>query len=208
MMHRLHGVWGRVFVFGLIAAVPAAAHSLCGTISTSGGGQHYTGAVTLTCDTLATDTGGGAFIFDSTVDGAFYLTVNTSGPTTFSGPVGSTTALTSLFTSGTGSTLLGANVTTSSTLEFTGTVTLGADVTLSSASGSGSTGVFFNSTLDGGHALTISPTLAVTVFAGNVCSTTPLTSLSVGAGVYTEVDSNVTTIRCTDLRQSRDLDLR
>ena len=52
----------------------------------------------LTANAILSSTGNAAISLDAKVDGAFDLTVNTTGATTFGGVVGGTTALTSLTT--------------------------------------------------------------------------------------------------------------
>lgn len=65
-------------------------------------------ALVLTGDTTVQSNNNGQIHFQSTVDGAHALTVNTAGVSTFSGAVGSTTALTSVTTDAPGSTTLAA----------------------------------------------------------------------------------------------------
>jgi hypothetical protein len=68
------------------------------SVQTTGGGQTYAAAVTLSQNTVLEDTANGAIVFSSTVNGAQTLQVNTAGATTFDGVVGGTTDLTSLET--------------------------------------------------------------------------------------------------------------
>ncbi|MEO6926547.1 MAG: filamentous hemagglutinin N-terminal domain-containing protein, partial [Rhodanobacter sp.] len=89
----------------------AGTTSLNGNVSTTGA-QTYNDALTLGADSTLASSAGGAIDFASTVDGAFNLTVNTSGLTTFGDAVGSTTALTSLTTDAAGTTSLNGNVST------------------------------------------------------------------------------------------------
>jgi filamentous hemagglutinin family protein len=97
--------------------------------------QSYTGPATLGGNRVLSSTSDGAVSFSGTVDGAHALTVNTAGTTTFGGAVGSATALSSLQSLGTGSTVLNGNVTTSGAIGLSGNVRLGADVLLSSTGG-------------------------------------------------------------------------
>ncbi len=161
-----------------------------GVTTSAVGGQNYTGAVTLGADLTLTAGANGPVTFGSTVDGSHALTIATGGLTRFENSVGGSTALTSLSVSGaggvsftplTGSGITTLGVTTSGVngQNYTGPVTLGADTTLT-ANANGP--VTFGSTVDGGHALTIS-TGGLTLFENNVGGTTALTSLSVsGAG--------------------------
>ena len=68
------------------------------TVRTTVGGQTYNGAATLGADTILADSAGKNITFNSTVDGAHNLTVDTQGDEIFNGVVGGTTALTSLTT--------------------------------------------------------------------------------------------------------------
>src|SRR5207253_2700270 len=67
------------------------------TVTTSGA-QTYNSAISLGANTSLISSSSGNINLSSTVDGAFGLTVNTAGITTFGGIVGGTTALTSLTT--------------------------------------------------------------------------------------------------------------
>ncbi len=75
---------------------------------TTSGAQTYNDAVSLGANTVLTSqTGsgaktGGELLFNSTLDGAFSLKLNTSGQTVFNGVVGSVAPLASLTTDGTG----------------------------------------------------------------------------------------------------------
>ena len=111
----------------------------------------------------------------STGNGAFSLTVNTAGTTTFGGAVGGTTALTSVTTDAPGSTAInGGSVTTSgaqtyndavtvttldSTLKTTNSnVTFGSSLTLTSGNATvtdGSGNTTFTGAVNGPDALTV-----------------------------------------------------
>ena len=78
---------------------------LSGTVQTTGL-QSYSDAISLSGNTVLASSGGGAVAFNGTVDGAYGLTVNTSGATSFNGNVGASTALTSLTTNTGGSTTI------------------------------------------------------------------------------------------------------
>ncbi|HQU42916.1 MAG TPA: hypothetical protein PK867_08890, partial [Pirellulales bacterium] len=68
-------------------------------------------------------------------------------------------------------------------------VTLTGDVAITTNGGDMS----FSGTVDGAHALTLSPGSGNVLFGGNVGATTPLTSLTVNGAGTTTVDANVTT---------------
>jgi autotransporter-associated beta strand protein len=102
---------------------------------TTTGGQSYTGAVTLGSTISLTSTNSGDINFSSTIDGAFGLTIDTGGTTTFGGMVGALTPLTSLITDGPGATALnGSSVNTSGAQRYHDAVTLGGAAALSAAS--------------------------------------------------------------------------
>jgi hypothetical protein len=83
---------------------------------TTGGTQSYSGAVTLLANTTTTAS---ALTFGSSVDGAFSLTANSSGLTSFgAGGIGQSTALASITTDIAGSTTLGGNVRTTGAISF------------------------------------------------------------------------------------------
>ncbi len=117
---------------------------------TTSGVQDYKGAVTLNGDAVLSSTGDDVD-FESTVDGAHALTVNTASDVYFNGNVGGTTALSSLTLGAGGTTNLLGNVTTS------GAQTYGNAVDLIGFSPQTLTGsaVDFVSTLDGAQALTV-----------------------------------------------------
>ncbi|WP_284343816.1 beta strand repeat-containing protein, partial [Dyella mobilis] len=127
---------------GGLLATSTGGIDLAGTITT-GTGQNYQGAVTLTADSSLASNTGGAIVFNSTVDGAQNLSITNGGTTTFNGTVGSTVALQSLNVLGGGKTVLDANVTTAGTQSY-GTLALGNSVILASTSA----GVTFNGTVD------------------------------------------------------------
>jgi len=77
----------------VLAAAPAAALALCGTGTSTGAGQSFPSAVTLTCNTTLNDIAGGPISFASTVDGGFNLHTATTGTTTFTGAVGASVPL-------------------------------------------------------------------------------------------------------------------
>jgi len=150
-----------------------------GSVRTSGL-QKYSDDVTLGDNTTLTSLSSGAIEFGAKLDGAFTLTVNTAGVTTFDGAVGSVGAgLVSLTTDAAGSTVVnGGSVKTTSATTFNDAVTLGDDATLTA------TTVTFGKTLDSSGSGTTSDfhTLSITgnaVFGGEVGGQYELGSLSV-----------------------------
>jgi len=155
----------------------------------TGSAQFYNSATMLGNNVTVSNTGGDSIAFGSTLDGAYALSVNSSGTLTFGGPVGSMTALGSLTAIATGGITLDGNVSTVGAQTYSSAVTLGSDVTATSAA-NGSIG--FNSNVDGAHALAIS-TNGTATFGGTVGSAVPLSSLAVNATGGITLGSNVTT---------------
>jgi hypothetical protein len=142
-----------------------------GSVATAGG-QTYYDAVMLGSNTLMT---GGSIQFSATVDGAFGLTVNTSGggATTFAAPVGSVSPLASLATNADGTTAInGGSIRTTGAQTDADAISLGADATLT-----GVTVTFLGTVAGGAHGLTI---LGNAVFGDAAGDTvTGLTTLAV-----------------------------
>ena len=161
-----------------------------GSIKTSSGdSQFFNDAVTLGANTLL-DAGSGAITFADTVNGAFSLTANTTGTTTFGGAVGGSAILTSLVTDAGGSTAInGGGVTTTGAQTYGDAVTLGADTTLAGVA------ITLASTVDGAKALTINDS-GTTTFGGAVGGSTALTSLVTDAGGSTAINGG--SIKTTD----------
>lgn len=119
--------------------------NLNGNVSTTGH-QSYGEAFTLTGDAVLTSTASGSIQFQSTVDGAANLIVNTSGTTGFTGAVGATTALTSLTTDAGGTTTIsGGQVSTTGVQTFQDAVDLTMDTVLNAST------VSLTGGLDGDH---------------------------------------------------------
>ncbi|QNK01847.1 autotransporter-associated beta strand repeat-containing protein [Dyella telluris] len=125
--------------------------SLGGNVTTSGT-QSYD-AATLSNNVTLTSTGSGAITLASTVDGAHALIVDTSGIASFNGAVGGTTALTSLVSSGFGTTKLSGSVNTTGAQTYTGEVQLTGNETLVSSGGGNIT---FGLGTTGNYALSVS----------------------------------------------------
>src|SRR5262249_21798360 len=174
----------------LTADVGGSTDLNAGNVTTSGA-QTYNDAVILTANSILASTGGGNIAFESTVDGAWSLTVNTSGITSFHDTVGGTTALTSLTTDVGGSTDLNAgNGTTSGAQTYNDAVILTANSILASTGGGN---IAFESTVDGAWSLTVN-TSGITSFHDTVGGTTALTSLTTDVGGSTDLNAgNVTT---------------
>ena len=109
----------------------------------------FAGAIggTAAIDTLFVESESGDIVIDGTIDGALSVTLNTSGITYLNGAIGGATPIGTLTTDAGGTTRLGADITAcGGTLIFDDAVELTADTTLIDT---GTTGIFFNSTLDG-----------------------------------------------------------
>lgn len=116
-----------------------------GSVTTTAvAGQSYLGRVVLGGQSITLDAGSGRVSFGAAVDGAAALTVLTTGICTLSGPVGSTTRLTSLTTSTGGSTVIAGGVVSTTALQsYNDPVTLNANASLTATS------VLFAATLSG-----------------------------------------------------------
>ena len=165
-----------------------------GSVSTTGG-QTYGDAVLLGANTSLSSSAKGAIFFNSTVDGAFTLGINTAGLTTFKGAVGSgkRTALVSLTTLGSGAVEIdGGLVATTGAQNYGGNVTLGADTIFTSSNVASTGNISFQAKLDGAFALTVN-TGARTLFNGPVGSMAPLASLTTDKGGTTEIGGGAIT---------------
>lgn len=119
----------------------------------------------------------GPVTFNSTVDGAHALTVNSAkgADTRFLSQVGDVVPLQSLATNADGRTLLGANVSTTSDQFYGDAVLLTGDATLIGDD------IIFNSTLDGAFDLTVTADGQI-MFVGVVGGIIPLASLTTNGG--------------------------
>ena len=144
--------------------------SLTGAFSTTGA-QTFGDAVTLAGNTTLTSSGNHAITFNSTVNGARALAVNTTGTTTFGGSVGTTTALTSLTTDPGGTTALnGGAVTTSGNQTYNDAVTMNQLTTATSTGGAITFAEHATNTLAGAGLTVEAPTLSLT--SGKTVATT------------------------------------
>ncbi|NBV46992.1 MAG: right-handed parallel beta-helix repeat-containing protein, partial [Planctomycetia bacterium] len=193
---------GAVFLGSLATDAAGVTRLDGGAVTTSlPAGQVYGDPVTLGARTLLA-AGTGAIRFSDTVDGAFPLTVGTSGATTFAGAVGGTTKLVSLETDAGGTVSLKSVATTGSQRYHDDVVTLdgtyataGAGFTVDRATRlAGATTVAtlagpltFGGTVDGSFRL-VARSTGPTSFVGAVGSTTRLDSLATDFGGKTRID--------------------
>ena len=135
------------FTGGVTATAPSQVN-LAGTIQTTNNTMSLGDAgtpIVLTANTILSGNTAGAITLGGTVNGAYSLTVNTTGDTTFTLAVGNTTALTTLTTNASGTTYInGGAITTSSTQTYNDAVVLGADTTLTTTDSN----ITFSSTID------------------------------------------------------------
>ena len=144
--------------------------SLTGAFTTTGA-QTFGDAVTLAGGTTLTSSGNHDITFNSTVNGARALAVNTTGTTTFGGSVGTTTALTSLTTDSGGTTALnGGAVTTSGNQTYNDAVTMNQFTTVTSTGGAITFAEHATNTLAGAGLTVEAPTLSLT--SGKTVATT------------------------------------
>ena len=197
-------------------SLQAASYALSsGSVATTAG-QTYSGALTLASNTTLVDSGGVGIDFANTVNSAggtaeaLFVNANT-GPISFAGTVGATTALGSLTLDSSGTTTLGSGITAASvatdapgTLVLKGSTittsagqTYGDPATLSTGAilltDTGASGVTFGSTVNGGEVLTINAASGPTSFANTVGATSALTSLTVSG--TTTLGSSATSIK-------------
>ncbi|MFM8497466.1 MAG: hypothetical protein ACKOEM_18380, partial [Planctomycetia bacterium] len=177
--------------------IGSAAITLANDISTAATNANiaFTGAVTLAQNTTL-NAGAGAITFKSTVDGAYTLTANSTGTTTFGGVVGGTGKLVSLTTNAGGTasllsvstsgaqtynddtvTLNGTYATTDSKFTVDKNTTLAGNTVVSTGTGD----ISFNGTVDGLYTLAANST-GTTTFGGVVGGTGKLVSLTTNAG--------------------------
>ncbi len=164
-----------------LTTTAAGVTRLNGGLVATTGAQFYGNAVQLGSDNVLSSSAGGDLTFNSTLNGAQLLTLNTGGNTVFNAGVGVLTPLAGLTTDAPGATLLNARQVFVSGAQFYGdVVTLGHDTTLSGVSAGTIT---FHLTLDGAFALNLLAS-SVREFDGAVGGTTPLASLGTdGSGV-------------------------
>jgi filamentous hemagglutinin family protein len=165
-----------------------------GNVTTANGNVTVNGGTTLGANVTIT-AGTGAVDFAKTVNGAHTLTINNSGGVTFGGVVGGSTGLTGL-TTGTGTTTIDGNITTTNgAITIKGPTIIGNNTTGFTLS-TGTGAVDFKGTVDGASSgtsfLLTTTNTGGTTFESMVGATTPLTRLTTGAGTAT-LDGNVTT---------------
>lgn len=186
----------------------AATLDTTGTISTQDG-QNYQGAVTLAASTtLNNDDSPSVVQFDSTVGGAFSLSITgTAGDAVFNGRVGDTSPLTSLSVAGT-TALNAAGDDTNESVQTTGGQTYSSDVTLGGLSGddiylesTGGGAIYFGALVDSflaadDHGLTIETSGTTTFFdaVGNNERLAFLTTLAGGSTLLGGGSAAVNTI--------------
>ncbi|HEY5311015.1 MAG TPA: hypothetical protein VIK18_00805, partial [Pirellulales bacterium] len=136
-----------------------------GSVTTTGN-QTYGAAVTL-AGSVTLSAGSGNITFNGAINSGG-LTTNTTGTTTFNGPIGETNALAGLLTDAGGTIVLaGGSISTSFGTTFNNPVVLGSALAIDNG------GVQFNSTVDGAYSLTL---IQGATFNGAVGSATPLAS--------------------------------
>ena len=106
----LGGVVGGVTPLTSITTDAGGTTSIAGNVTTTGA-QNFGDAVTLAGNVTLASTGNLAIVLSVTVDGAFALTTNTTGATSFGGAVGGGIPLSSIATSAGGSVSIAANMT-------------------------------------------------------------------------------------------------
>ena len=137
--------------------------TLAGDVRTAGGGQVYSGALTLGGDAILADSAGGAIKFFGAIDGAHALTVATAGDVTLANIVGLRTPLVSLIAGEAGGRIvLDANI-----IATTGSQTYTSDVVLSRDLRFSASSITFDGTVTGLRSSLI-VTRGTTTFEGDV----------------------------------------
>ncbi|QDT42993.1 Extracellular serine protease precursor [Gimesia alba] len=155
-----------------------------GTVTTTGS-QLYHDAVNFVTNSTLTSTGGSNIEFESTIDGAIDLIIDTIGNTILGGAVGTSAPLTSLITTAGGTTQInGGSINTTGAQIFNDDVTLGMNTILTS---SGSGAITFDQTLNGAFSLGLN-TDGTTNFNGFVGNTDALTGLATDANGSTNIN--------------------
>ena len=167
---------------GTLQISQATLNRVTGFTSQTIGRTDGTGAITAGAMTLARDTkvqsGTGGVAFNSTVDGARALTVNTAGATAFNGDVGGATALASLSTDAGGGTAINASqVRATGALNFGDAVTYAGNTTFTAA-----TQQFAGGVTGGGNLTLVANTLTSggPISGSGILSILPLSVNSIG----------------------------
>jgi mucin-19 len=171
------------------------------TVTTGGNPARFNAPAILAGGAATVTVAAGSITFESTINGAQTLTLNSSATTSLRGLVGGGTALTSLTTDAGGggaevTQINGGGVTTTGAQAYGDNVMVGVlDATLTST---GDAAVTFTGTLNGAQAVTVN-TGGTTTFTLAVGGVIPLTSLttdddaSVGAGEVTAINGGAVT---------------
>ena len=161
--------------------------TLGGNITTTGAaGVNISSANTLLVTDVTFNAGSGAIRLNTPVNGAYLLTLDSSGLTSIVGTVG----ISALTTDAQGTTEIWRNVTTSGDQFYNDAVILKGDATLASnAPGN----ITFGSTIDGTQSLTVN-TAGSTIFGGAVGNSSGLYSLTTDAPGTTRIGGNIRTV--------------
>ncbi len=172
---------------------PSGTISLGGGTVTTSAGQTYDGAVTLSANTVLSDTASGAITFGPTasVSGAAEtLEVETAGATSFGAAVAAKSLIVDQTDPSGTISLDGGTVTTSAGQTYDGAVTLGAKTVLTDT-GSGAISFGPAATVNGAESLTVK-TDGTTTFSSAIGGLVPLNSLTTGgAGTTTGVGTTM-----------------
>jgi filamentous hemagglutinin family protein len=167
---------------GVVLFTAGWGHANVQGTTTFAGSYNFIDPVTLSGDWTLT---GSQVTFGSTLSGAFSLTVNSPGATTFGGAVD----VAGLLTNSGGTTAInGGMVTTTGGQTYNDAVTLGANATFNAGAGP----ITFASTVDGLFSLTANTTGATT-FGGAVGGTNALTTLTTNADGTTAINGGSVT---------------
>lgn len=175
----------------------SAAINVGGNVTTAGGTILLSGPVTVSGNPTFDTTNGGAatggtITFSSTLNGVTALTLRagTTGNVVFTGAVGNSIPLTNLSFTSANLIQIGSNITVTGAnpLSFPSPVSLTGTSTITSNSAN----ISFNSTLNGGVALTLVGGSGTAAFTGTVGNTAPLTNLAFTSAGLIQIGNNIT----------------
>jgi len=180
------GSIGNTVALGSLTTDSPGTTTLNGTLVTTTGDQTYDDPVTLGQNMTLTSSSSGNIAFDSTLDGAVALTINTSGITRFRSAVGGTTALSSLTTDGGGTVAFqGRAITTTGAQTYNDAAVVGTDTTLSSGTGNVTFSRTVNADLAGNNRTLTLNGSGTNNFVGVVGGTQRLGTLTTDSGGQT-----------------------
>ncbi len=178
---------GNITLAESLALSGAGVGGAAGALENSSGDNAITGPITFTGATTINVAAGTTLTASGGGDGAVDVTVanGAGGEADLAGGYGSHAALLSFVTSGAGGLHLSGAVKTSGTITFGTAVTLTGDVALTSVNHA----TTFNSTVNGGYALTIDAVSGIVDFNSTVGGVTPLGAVVINTALNVDLSS-------------------